>query len=226
MGKLHKLGEDDLHSFCRLKCIPVTEERMALWRHVFSASRAYLRVSSASVHGQENTGQHHRVLGCHQAVLHWCGPPRQVNSSQGRFTIVSSIPPPNSYEFFPPKVSKVQLSSVGPDKEEIVFAKSNDTPSTSSLSTTESNLLLVDLLLRPTLCNIQLSKLGQLTEEDLGCLCRFRRALVPPWPLVSRYVLLRCLVEAFCSWWIWRRGYFERSEGGSYTTTFWEEWKH
>ena len=102
---------------------------------------------------------------------------------------------PNHKSFVPPKDSNVQLSLVGTYEEEIVFAKSDDNPSTSSLSTAESSHLLVDLLLHSTLCDIQLSELGQLTEEDLGCLCRLRGALVPPLPLVGRYVLLHSLVE-------------------------------
>ncbi len=46
MGELHRLDEEDLRSFCRIKCIPVTVDKLELRRHVIGASRAYLHISS------------------------------------------------------------------------------------------------------------------------------------------------------------------------------------
>jgi hypothetical protein len=46
MGELHRLDEDDLRSFCRIKCIPVTVDKLELRMHVIRASRAYLHISS------------------------------------------------------------------------------------------------------------------------------------------------------------------------------------
>jgi hypothetical protein len=103
---------------------------------------------------------------------------------------------PTTTSVVPPKVSKVQLSSVGTDDEEIVSANSGDTQSTSSVSTQESAALLVDLLMHPILCDIEYFERRWLMDEDLGYLCCHQEALVPPWPLVGRCTLLHGSIGA------------------------------
>ena len=61
MDELYTLDEDDRRSFCRLKCLPATADKLALRRHVYLASKAYICTSRLG-RGMESTGATTTIL--------------------------------------------------------------------------------------------------------------------------------------------------------------------
>ena len=61
MDELYALDEDDRRSFCRLKCLPATADELALRKHVYLASKAYLYIPARQRYGEYWSDYHNSL---------------------------------------------------------------------------------------------------------------------------------------------------------------------
>ena len=109
--------------FCRLKCLPATTDKLALRRHVWLASKAYLHISSWHMYGAYSSDYHRSLVLEYSAAIKQClvDVARRDETSCPRNDPNMSPPlqhRPPPFVFDPPKVSEVRLSLVAADEEE------------------------------------------------------------------------------------------------------------